>query len=98
MLSAKPLRVFSLGLKKIVVCQVAHGDALQFLDQELSFYAHGDLAGHIRIEGVSTASDDAKQEFDFSYSGDEIRPEQLGDGSVITDGRVEEALRALTAA
>jgi len=98
MLTAKPLRVFSLGRKKIVVCQLANGNAMQFLDRELSFYAHGDLAGRIRIEGVSTASDADKQEFDFSYSGDEILPEQLGEGSVITDGRVEDALRALAAA
>ena len=71
---------------------------MQFLNRELSVYAHEKLAGRIRVEGVSTASDAKNQVFDFSYSGDEILPEHLGTGTVITDGHMEDALRALAAA
>lgn len=85
MLKTKPLEVFRLGNKRIVVCQLAGENPMQFLDHDFAFYAHGQLAGRIRIEGVSTASNGNSQVFDFSYSGDEIFPEQLGEWSFITD-------------
>jgi hypothetical protein len=46
-------------------------------------------------QGVSTATVDRPERgvFDFCYSGGEIRPEQLGETSLITDRRYEEAAR-----
>lgn len=84
MLKAKPIEVFKLGNKRIVTCQLAGENPMDFLDLDLAFYAHGQLAGRIRFVGVSTASDVDRQVFDFSYSGDEILPEQLDEQSFIT--------------
>jgi len=98
MLTAKPLQVFNLGPKRVLVCHIQTDNPARFLNREFSFYANGLRAGRIRIEGVSTASPNSDLIFDFSYTGDEIRPEQLGDRSLITDGRYEDALRELAAA
>ena len=85
MLTAKPLNAFRLGSQKVVVCELTELSPGQFIDREFSFYARGRRAGRIRIKGFSTASDFQKGIYDFSYTGDEIRPEHLGVGSLIVD-------------
>ncbi|MGE3819354.1 MAG: hypothetical protein AB7I30_07960 [Isosphaeraceae bacterium] len=96
-MTAKPIEVFTLGRKRVVVCRVPDGTALEFLGCVLDFYSHGRPSGRIRVEGISTASRAGAREFDFSYSGDEIQPHQLGDRSILTDGTFEEACRAMAA-
>lgn len=71
---------------------------MDFLGRELTLYADGRATGTIRIEGVSTASDAAALDYDFTYSGDPIAPEQLGEAAVLTDGNPEAALRNLAVA
>ena len=85
MLTAKPMHAFRLGSRKVVVCELSDLAPGQFVDREFSFYSRGRLSGRIRIEGFSTASDFRKGVYDFSYTGDEIRSEHLGQGSLIVD-------------
>ncbi len=98
MLTAKPLQVFNLGSKRILVCHLQTDNPARFLNRDFAFYSNGLRVGRIRIEGVSTASPASDLIFDFSYTGDEILPEQLGDRPLITDGLYEDALRELAAA
>lgn len=90
MLTAKPIKVFSLGSKRILVCRVPSGNPTDFLDRELSFFAHGRLQGRIHVDGISTASDHKQHEYDFSYTGDEVFPDQLDENAVLTDGGIED--------
>jgi hypothetical protein len=95
MLVARPSQAFRIGLKKVVVCHVAEANPNDFLGKELWIYREGRRSGRIKIEGVSTATPNEGGPFDFSYSGDEIRPEQLDESSLLSDGRFEEAIQGL---
>jgi hypothetical protein len=98
MLVARPLKAFRLGVKKVVVCQVGEANPNDFLGKDLWFYSEGRQSGRIKIKGVSTATQNEGGPFDFSYSGDEILPEQLGGSSLLADGRYEEAIQDLNVA
>ncbi len=91
MMTAKPLQVFRLGSKRIVVCQVHGENPMHFLGQNFAFYAEGRPAAMIRIEGVSTANDASGEVFDFLYTGDEILPHLLGENSILTNITIDEA-------
>ncbi len=91
MLAARPLQSFRLGEKWVLVCRVADANPGDFLGKEFWFYDGGRRAGRIRIEGLSTAWGSEQGTFDFAYSGDEIRPEQLAEKPLICEGRYEDA-------
>ena len=95
MLVARPLQAFRIGFKKVVVCHVAEANPNNFLGKELWFYCEGRQAGRIKIEGRSTATPNEGGPFDFSYSGEEIRPEQLGESSLLSDVGFEEAIQGM---
>lgn len=86
MLSAKPIQAFHLGGKRVLVCHVAEANPNHFLGKEFLFFTAGRPQGRIKIEGISTAGQTEKGIYDFSYSGDEIRPEQIGGDSLIKQG------------
>jgi len=96
MLTARPIQAFRLGGKSVLICRVLDENPHNFLGKEFGFYSEGREVARIRIEGVSTASNAERGVFDFSYSGDEIRSEQVNASSLITDGLYEEAKRELS--
>lgn len=96
MLTAKPIDVFTLGSRQVVVCRLpADINPSDFIDHELIFYTYGKEVGRIQILGVSTASKYEINEYDFSYSGGPILPEQLVEGTVLTNGEYTDAIRML---
>ncbi len=98
MLAARPLQAFRLGDKQVLACRVADANPTDFLGKELWFYDGERRAGRIRIEGVSTATWTEGGSCDFSYSGDEIRPEQLAGNPLICEGRYEDATQEMDVA
>jgi hypothetical protein len=85
MLVVRPLQVFHIGGKNVVVCHIDQANPNDFLGKELWIYREGRQSGRIKIEGVSTATPNQRGPFDFSYSGDEIRPDQLDESSLLSD-------------
>jgi hypothetical protein len=84
-LKAKPLKVFRIGTRKIVVCKIDDNNPHEFIDQYFLFYdCCGELSGKIRIIGVSTVSNYASHIYDLCYSGDEIKSDKIGDSSVVS--------------
>jgi hypothetical protein len=86
MLIAKPLSCFLLKERRIVSCKVLQGNPHEFLNKEVSFYSTEGHVKKIRIEGLSTASDLEHDIYDYLYTGAVIFPEEIGNGSVISDG------------
>ncbi len=74
---AKPLRVFTLGKRRILTCLVQEGNPFVFLNKEVLLVTPTVCEKKIRIEGVSTASDVEKDVYDFLYTGDEIEPRDI---------------------
>ncbi len=95
MLVARPLHAFRVGAKNVVVCQVDEVNPNDFLGKELWLYRKGRQSGRIKIEGVSTATSNPGGPVDFSYSGEEIRHDQLDETSLLSDARFEEAIQGL---
>ncbi len=94
MLVAKPLRTFTLGSKQVVVCAVTHNNPNELLATELWYYRDADQRWRVRIEGLSTASNNAQRVYDFRYEGRPITDLDITDQSVITDGPYAEAILA----
>jgi hypothetical protein len=95
MLSARPIESFRLGRKLVVVCQVADENPYEFLGKEFFVYSEGRRVGRITIDGVSTASPIANGICDFSYSGEEIRSDLLGEATLITEVRYAGAIEEI---
>jgi len=84
-LTAKPVAAFSLGKKRILVCDVIDINPHQFLGKEFIFNSLHRQQGRIKIEGLSTGSQFGENLCDFSYSGAEISPDQIGADSQIIE-------------
>jgi hypothetical protein len=97
MLVARPLQAFRVGHRQILTCDVASANPLDFRGKVFWFYRAGQKVGRIRVEGVSTASWTRPDTCDFTYSGDEIRPEQLADRPLICEGQAEDAIQDVAA-
>lgn len=69
------------------------GDLMPFVGREAMLYTPGRPASPIRIDGVSTATDAAQQEYDISYTSDCVLPEQFTDETILTDSTSGEGLR-----
>ena len=95
MLLAKPMQAFSLQGKQVLVCHVPAENPNTFVGKDLWFYTSCGGAQQIRIEGISTASNPRNLIFDFHYSGGEISPDEITEGSLLADGPLEKARREL---
>lgn len=85
MFIARPIERFKLGERNIVACQIVVGNPLEHKGKKLSLWCSGQPARQIRIEGVSTATDETNGFIDLQYSGDEIKSCDLEANTFITD-------------
>ncbi len=84
-LTAKPLDAFSLGKKRILVCQVLGINPNNFVGKEFWFLSLDQRQILIKIDGLSTASRFKENLCDFSYSGVEISSDHIGADSLIVE-------------
>ena len=85
MLIARPLQAFTLGGRHILSCKVVKDNPHMFVGKEMWFYSAGSIPKQIRIEGLSTASDIARQVYDFHYTGAVVCQEEIIADSILTD-------------
>lgn len=93
MITAKPLKAFSVNGRSILTCRVADQNPHVLIGKKLWFYSSVTAAKRIFIEGLSTASDIRKNEYDLHYTGDEVLPSDISDEALIADGPLEAAVR-----
>lgn len=92
MLTAKPIRAFSLGSKRIRTCCVVGHNPHAFIGKDLYFNPGNGELKCIHIEGLSTATDVQRNEYDFHYTGDEVLPSEISEMAIVTEGLLEEAM------
>jgi hypothetical protein len=85
MLTAKPIKVFSLAGKRILTCHVVGQNPHAFIGKDLYFCTGGGKPKRIHIEGLSTASDFQRNEYDFHYTGDEVFPSEISEQALVAE-------------
>ena len=85
MLTAKPIRVFALAGRRILTCHVVGQNPHAFIGKDLYFFAGSGKPKRIHIEGLSTASDVQRNEYDFHYTGDEVFPSEISEQALVAE-------------